>query len=394
MKHAVLGLGGTVDYEIVWDTATLQALVDELGVTPADLDLHHPVRTERDLVVSIASFVAAGVGGERFVASSDVIDAFAARFATAITLGGTGVRAGIAMAAFGLPSTVHLVSIDDHVRRLLPQAISYVCSAQEDSLDPHLIVQYPAGVHLRVGDRELVSTEPNRLIYAHDPPNAELVLAEGLGDVLATADVFVICGFNTVRDPATLATRLADLRRHLVRLPAGALVIYEDAGFHVPELADLVRERLLDAIDLYGMNEDEMQAALGTQVDLLDATAMAEHLADLHTRIPARTLMVHSRYWALAYGPDAGRWRAALRGGVHMAGARYALGDGFTPDQHAQVAAGPVHEAGAAFGTRLEELLGEHVCVVPALDLRVERPTTIGLGDTFMGGLVAELVQP
>lgn len=393
MKHAVLGLGGTVDYEIVWDTATLQALVDELGVTPADLDLHHPVRTERDLVVSIASFVAAGVGGERFVASSDVIDAFAARFATAITLGGTGVRAGIAMAAFGLPSTVHLVSIDDHVRRLLPRAISYVCSAQEDSLDPHLIVQYPAGVHLRVGDRELVSTEPNRLIYAHDPPNAELVLAEGLGDVLATAAVFVICGFNTVRDPATLATRLADLRRHLTRLPAGALVIYEDAGFHVPELADLVRERLLDAIDLYGMNEDEMQAALAAQVDLLDATAMAGHLADLHARIPARTLMVHSRYWALAYGPDAGRWRTALRGGVHMAGARYALGDGFTPAQHAHVAAGPVHAAGAVFGARLEELLGEQVCVVPALDLRVERPTTIGLGDTFMGGLVAELVQ-
>ncbi|MBU4335414.1 MAG: ADP-dependent glucokinase/phosphofructokinase, partial [Actinobacteria bacterium] len=144
MKHAVLGLGGTVDYEIVWDTATLQALVDEVGLTEADLDLHHPVQTERDLVVSIVSFVAAGVGGERFVASSAVIDAFAARFATAVTLGGTGVRAGIAMAAFGLPSTVHLVSIDDNVRRLLPPQISYVCSAQGDTLDPHLIVQYPA----------------------------------------------------------------------------------------------------------------------------------------------------------------------------------------------------------------------------------------------------------
>ncbi|MCG2799149.1 MAG: ADP-dependent glucokinase/phosphofructokinase [Cellulomonas sp.] len=393
MKHAVLGLGGTVDYEIVWDTATLQALVDELGLTPADLDLHHPVRTERDLVISIVSFVAAGVGGERFVASSAVIDAFAARFATAITLGGTGVRAGIAMAAFGLPSTVHLVSIDDHVRRLLPPQISSVCSAEQDSLDPHLIVQYPAGVRLRVGDRELVSTEPNRLIYAHDPPNAELVLAEGLGEELARADLFLICGFNTVRDRATLETRLDDLRRHLKRLPEGALVIYEDAGFHVPALSDLVRERLLDAIDLYGMNEDEMQAYLGVQVDLLDAEAMADHLVALHARVPARTLMVHSRSWALAYGPDARRWRDALRGGVVMAGARYALGDGFAPVDHARIAAGPVSAGGAAFADRLGELLGDQVCAVPALDLRVERPTTIGLGDTFMGGLVAELVM-
>jgi ADP-dependent phosphofructokinase/glucokinase len=393
MKRAVLGLGGTVDYEIVWHTATLQALVDELGLTAADLDLHRPVRTERDLVISIASFLAAGAGGERFVASSAVIDAFAARFATAITLGGTGVRAGLAMAAFGLPSTVHLVSIDDHVRRLLPPLISYICSAQADSLDPHLIVQYPAGVRLRVGDRELVSREPNRLIYAHDPPNAELVLAEELGEVLSAADVFVICGFNTVRDRATLSTRLDDLRRHLSRLPAGALVIYEDAGFHVPELSDLVRDRLLDAVDLYGMNEDEMQAYLGLPVDLLDAEAMVDHLAALHRRMPARTLMVHTGRWALAYGPDAARWRAPLAGGVAMAGARYALGDGFSPAEHAAVAAGPVQAGAARFATRLTGLLGPQVAVVPALDLQVARPTTIGLGDTFIGGLVAELVR-
>jgi ADP-dependent phosphofructokinase/glucokinase len=268
-----------------------------------------------------------------------------------------------------------------------------VCSAEEDTLDPHLIVQYPAGVRLRVGDRELVSTEPNRLIYAHDPPNAELVLAEGLGEELARADLFLICGFNTVRDRATLETRLDDLLRHLERLPQGALVIYEDAGFHVPALSDLVRERLLDVIDLYGMNEDEMQAYLGVEVDLLDAEAMADHLVALHARVPARTLMVHSRSWALAYGPDAGRWRDALRGGVVMAGARYALGDGFAPVDHARIAAGPVNAGGAAFADRLGELLGDQVCAVPALDLQVERPTTIGLGDTFMGGLVAELVM-
>lgn len=389
----MLGLGGTVDYEVVWDDVALGRLAAALGVVPADLDRHRPIRTEKDLVSTILAFVAAGTGGERFVESSAVIDRFAGRFTTRVTLGGTGVRAAIAMATFGLGSTVHLVSIDDHVRRLLPAEVSYVCSASADSLDPHLIVQYPAGARIRLGTGELTSHAPNRLIYAHDPPNAELVLADGLGDVLADADVFLVCGFNTVRDEATLSARLDDLRRHMKRLPPDALVIYEDAGFHVPARSDLVRDRLLDVVDLYGMNEDEAQAYLGREVDLLDADAMVGHLQALHARIPARTLMVHTGRWALAYGHDAERWCEPLLAGVRMAGARYALGDGFTPAQHDVVAAGPVHPGGARFADRMSELLGPQVAVVPALDLRVDRPTTIGLGDTFIGGLVAQVVR-
>ena len=78
------------------------------------------------------------------------------------------------------------------------------------------------------------------------------------------------------------------------------------------------------------MNEDEAQAYLGHEVDLLDAVAMVDHLRALHERVPARTLMVHTGRWALAYGRDAARWREPLAAGVRMAGARYALGDGFT----------------------------------------------------------------
>jgi len=133
----VLGLAGTVDYEITWDTAVIERLVSEYDIRPAELSTQVSVRSERDLLRSLLAFVRNGTGGERFIASSHIVDSFASHFGKKITLGGTCVRAAIAMDKLGVKSTLHLVSIDDHVRRLLPPGCSYICSASHDSTDPH-----------------------------------------------------------------------------------------------------------------------------------------------------------------------------------------------------------------------------------------------------------------
>ena len=46
----------------------------------------------------------------------------------------------------------------------------------------------------------------------------------------------MISGFNTMKDPALLAERLERVRVAVGRLPAGGVVLYEDAGFHDPTL--------------------------------------------------------------------------------------------------------------------------------------------------------------
>jgi ADP-dependent phosphofructokinase/glucokinase len=226
----VLGLGGTVDYELAWDAGVLASLASHHGIVATELDAATPVVDERSLVVSILGYLKDGVGGERFVGSPEILDAFAARFDTRVTLGGTCVRAAIAMRSLGVESLVHLVSIDDHVRRLLPDGVSYVCSADEDSTDPHLIVQYPAGAAIRVGDIEIVTEHPNRLIYVNDRPNRELVLSDSLAATLQGARVFLVSGFNTIQDAAVLDERVGQIRRHLAELPAGAVAPREDGS--------------------------------------------------------------------------------------------------------------------------------------------------------------------
>jgi ADP-dependent phosphofructokinase/glucokinase len=350
-----------------------------------------PIEDERALVTTILAFLATGSGGERFVQSSQTVEAFAARFTTAVTLGGTGVRAGIALDSLGVESVQHLVSIDDNVRRLLPASTRYISSATRDTLDPHLIVQYPAGTRVRVGDRELVAPHANRLIFANDPPNREMALSAELPETLAGAEVFLISGFNTMTDAGLLASRLDDLERALGSLPADALVYFEDAGYYHRDLARLPRERLLSRIDVYSMNEDELQEYLGQPVDLLDPAAVARALRAAHELIPAPALVVHTKYWAIAIGPQARRHRDALESAVRMSATRYRLGDGHTAEDFEETATLPRHEDGARVVHHVQCLLP--AVGVPAHDLDVANPTTIGLGDTFVGGFLAAIAR-
>ncbi|MCI1017479.1 hypothetical protein HWD99_02460 [Microbacterium sp. C5A9] len=391
-RTLVLGLGGTVDYELTWDASVLDRLAQAHGVRRHELTATAPITDERSLLVAVLAFVASGTGAERFVASSDVIEDFVSHFAYEITLGGTGVRAGLVLDALGLPSVQHLVSIDANVRRLLPESIGYICSATEDTLDPHLIVQYPVGARVRLTDGEVLSPAPNRLIFANDPPNRRMLLSADLAASLSSAGVFLVSGFNTMQDHDLLEQRLVELQRAMSTLPGDALVYYEDAGFYTRGFAETVRARLLPQIDVYGMNEDELQEYLGRSVNLLDTADVIRALREVHMIIPARALVVHTRYWAIAAGPDAGRHRSALDSAVRVAATRYRVGDGLTAADVDDTAAMPRHGGGEALVVAVEAALPDAVGVA-AFSLDVANPTTVGLGDTFVGGFLAGVVR-
>jgi ADP-dependent phosphofructokinase/glucokinase len=103
---------------------------------------------------------------------------------------------------------------------------------------PHVIVQYDQNIQVRAGDINIQAPFPNRLIYVNDPANEDLQLSDDLGLLLSQARLFLISGFNAVRDQAVLDQRLATLQLHVRDLPDDAVVYYEDAGFHQPGSAN------------------------------------------------------------------------------------------------------------------------------------------------------------
>ena len=385
----VLGLQGTVDYEIVWDSRVLGELADEYCILPSELAVDLPVESERALVTVLLAFLRDGAGGERFVVSSDFVEQFAARFEKRITLGGTSVRAALAMRVLGVSSLLHLVSIDDNVRRLLPADCEYICSAHRDTLDPHLILQYREGERVSFGGIELVAPHSNRVIFANDPPARDLALSPGLGDALETAELFLISGFNVVRDLELARSRVTELQQDLTRLPVSGIVMYEDAGFHLPGISQAVRAALLPSIDVYSMNEDEMQTYLGHAVNLLDPESLLAALDTVHRLIPAPVLIIHTQHWSIALGATAEQFRGAVLGGITMASARYLHGDVFTRDDYDAIAECPKNSAGAPLARELHERRDAGLVCLPAYSIESDKPTTIGLGDTFVGGFIA-----
>ena len=195
-----------------------------------------------------------------------------------------------------------------------------------------------------------------------------------------------------MQDHDLLEFRLAEVRTAMQSLPDDSLVYYEDAGFYTRSFAETVRARLLPQIDVYGMNEDELQEYVGRSVNLLDQSDVIRALHEAQMIIPARALVVHTRYWAIATGPDAGRHRAALDSAVRVAATRYRIGDRLTERDVEETSDLPRHGGGQALVAAVEDALPDAVGVA-AFSLDVASPTTVGLGDTFVGGFLAGAVR-
>lgn len=310
-----------------------------------------------------------------------------------MTLGGTSVRAAMEMSRHGVPSALHLVSLNDVVRRLLPADCSYICSGDRDTLYPHLIVQYDQGLRVNTGDIDICAPFPNRLIYVNDPDNESMLLSDGLGALLSNARAFLISGFNAIRDGQLLDRRLSVLRSHMRALPSGALVYYEDAGFHEPGLSQRLRDAMLEVITVYGMNEDEMQTYLGHPVDLLSAAQVAGALESLRQLISVPVLVVHTKYWSAAFGERSGDYAESLDEGIVIASTRYCHGDNYTPQHYRHMRQRPRRPESVRFAADLEHRLGPAVRCVPGFALDVAAPTTIGLGDAFVGGFLTAVAR-
>jgi ADP-dependent phosphofructokinase/glucokinase len=394
MKEKItLGFGDNIDYEIVWDSKVIENLIIQHDIHDDELDINKVVTCGRDLVISILSFLQSGSGGERIVSSSEMLEHFSQQFEKKITLGGTPVRAAIAMRKLGTTSVLHLVTINDHIRRLMPQDSPYVCSNMQDSLHPHLIVQFGKDTCVKAGDIDICTSQANRIIYHHDDDNITMNLNEDFADLITDARVFLISGFNAMTSEALLTRRLESLLSIMETLPKDALVYYEDGGYYEPKFRQVIFRALAGNIHIVSLNEDELQGYLGRRLDLLDVLQIKEALVELQEIIPVPVIVVHSRYWALAYGEDAARFSKALKGGITMATTRFCYGDDFTIEHYKNIERLVANQEGAIFANVLNKLLGDNVWCVPVADVEQSHATTIGLGDAFVGGFLSALLS-
>jgi ADP-dependent phosphofructokinase/glucokinase len=392
-EKIALGFSNNIDYEIAWNSEVFENLIVQYDIHDEELSMGIHINGERDLVMSILGFLKSSSGGERFVSSSDILEQFARNFEKRVTLGGTAVRAAIAMRKLGYTSALHLLTLNEDVRRLIPQDSPYVYSNRTENSSPHLIVQFRKGTRVKAGDIDIHASRANRIIYSNDDDTIVMNINEDFSTLVTKARVFLVSGFNTMQSKDLLAKRLESLLRIMEKLPAEALVYYEDAGYYDPDLCKLIQETLADRIHIYSLNEDELQGHVGRKLELLNAFQMKEAIVELQRLIPIPWIVVHSMYWALAYGENAESVLKSLRGGVTMATTRFCYGDDFTVENYQDIEHLPPNPEGVVFANELKKLLGDRICCVPVVHVKAPNATTVGLGDAFVGGFLPALLS-
>ena len=168
MRKIALGFGNNTDYEIEWSPSVIESLIIDWNIFEQEVGTITTIKTERDLVLSILEFVRSSSGGERFVEDSTILESFSNRFTKKITIGGTCPRAAIAMNTLGYSSILHLVTMNDYIRELIPENVEWTCSNDHDSSYPHLIVQFPVASTIKANNIEYSTTRANRIIYDND----------------------------------------------------------------------------------------------------------------------------------------------------------------------------------------------------------------------------------
>ena len=72
-EKIALGFGDNIDYEIVWKSRVIESLIIQYGIHDNELDAVldgvMAIDCERDLVISILSFLKSGTGDERWVSA-------------------------------------------------------------------------------------------------------------------------------------------------------------------------------------------------------------------------------------------------------------------------------------------------------------------------------------
>ena len=393
MKDSIaFGFHGCIDFECVWDTDRIHQLIESFQVSLGDLDGHGTVDSERAILTTILWHMKHGIGGEFIPASSIDVLAFAKRFEYRITIGGTAARAAIAVQKIGFGSALHSCCNNAMFEQLLPAEIHFVSSVleQDGEIYPHVSLQYPAGCRIQLIDGAFMTTKPNRVLFSRDPDSMVMRLTDQFYPMITDAKVLLLSCFSEMLDEALLCSRLHDTVDTIRHLASDHFVIMEDGCYIVKHFRTLVHQKLAPSLNALSMNEDEFFELLGHKIDLLDPDQVEASIKETYERLHIPNLIIHTEFWALAYGKDAQRLRKSITYGVMLASTRFQLGDNFDHSDFERTCHLSDHSGGQLLCTNLQIKYGDLLVGVPGKRLdHVKTPTTVGLGDYFAGGLAA-----
>lgn len=382
------------------------------------------LRRPADLANTLLHCIVRGIGGDVPVQDASLADWMRAHFDGPTQIGGTGARAANTLAFLGFPALMHVTGLSPLEAALHESSGRLTVAAGQKLLPPqaaartsddpmfHYIFEYQAGVPLDFGATIITPGQSNRIITSYDHRNMivqlDLGFLSAIEDARNQIDRVLISGFSQMAHPSLAHARIANLIAHIRRWRESqpVLVHQELASIIQPEIAADILGIMSYNVDSLGLNAEELPL-LAAALDLAPPQTIAgqvDVLARFKERTGLKRINLHTQAYCLSVTDSepeeeqVALFFAALVAGTRAATGRYpslgALGtllDTITvrPDT-------ADNEAQLARHYQLLDGIGHcqagWVVYVPTLD--VDQPvTTVGLGDTFTGALLA-LLRP
>jgi len=394
-EKIALGFHTCIDYELTWDAAILNDLIKENNIYDGEITADIVIDSERKLVIAVLGHMKQNIGGEMIPSDSKIVEDFADHFQYNVTIGGTATRAAISIQKLGYSSVIQICCFNEYIQHLLPKEVHYYSSVGEGQTKvyPHVILQYPANLHICNNDIDFTTSRPNRVMFSRDIDSLNMQISEDFAPYIINAEVFLLSCFSEILDFEILKDRMVKTKNLLKHLPQNALVVMEDGCYVQKDYRYYVHQALQPIIDILSMNEDELQDYIGHSINILNPSEVAEAIKYVYAHINIPVLLVHSAAWALAYGKSPRLLHNALEGGIAMASTRYRLGDNFGLEEYEESILLSNRKSSIDFCESISNILEDKICCIPCKDLDfVKNPTIVGLGDFFAGGLLPELV--
>ncbi len=395
-EKIALGFHICVDYELVWDVQAVVDAIKRFDIHDSELVMNTQPDNERDLWLCVLAYLKQGTGGEILPETNDVCQQFAAHFDYNVTLGGTAARAAIAIANLGYSSALQLCCFNPVIKKLLPEKIDYYAAkgGTSEIIYPHIILSYHGGARIAANDIDFVTSRENRVMISRDVESLKMRIDEDFWEYTKEAKVFLSSCFSQVLEFEQLKQCMKNAKALFSHFNEDTLVIYEDGHYVKSDYRKYVHRELAPYIDVISMNEDELQDYTGHKISILDPDEVFESIKYCLDNIGVETIIVHSSTWALAYGKLAYRLEKALQGGIDTAATRFRCGDDLNSDNFNETKAIKENEAGARFAEAIVKMDPFRMRCVPCRDLSfVTKPTVVGLGDSFVGGMLPGIAE-
>ena len=410
-KKCVFGYTSNLDVLIDWDTNYFNNLMQNYLQEKPYYQDGEKISDMTDLMRVIAFFLQNHIGGEIEIIDSSVCQEILHASSYEFSLGGTAAQGSMAMSNMNFPSVLHLLDSSKEVLNFFKDSLVYTVeedklinveasSTKSESL-MHFIIQSQTGNMININAENIHIKHSNRIILDYDEKQRYLPLSkEFLKYVEENAEKFssyVVSGFNGIRNEEILADILTVLNEHFekVKQNNSEIIFYlESAHYFSSQIKQIVLKRLSGKIDIWGMNEEEMQS-LFKEHSLIrgdDLETILRNLCQIKELYQLRSLIVHSKDYAIYLGQPNDNIEKALVIGNAMSTYRASSGKYCNPEQIVEVLNLPFSKTGLALATQLDKnkanLKQEDIQITFLPTKYIEKPLcTIGLGDTFTAGV-------